>query len=128
MIVGPINSGDAAGSAGSATSNNDGPVVRGGIYAVYVRYNDSPPAATTDVIISTAGNSAPSYDILTLTNAATDGLFFPRTEADDNAGSAQTAVDQMYPVHDNVNVKIQGANAGDSVDVWLYMAGATNSV
>lgn len=123
MIIGPINSGAASGSAGSATANADlGHVVDGFVAGVIVRYNDSPPA-TTDVTIKTKGTTAPSYDILVLTDANTDGLFLPRLKADDTAGSEQTAVDQMIPIYDDINVAIAGANAGDSADVWLLMLG-----
>lgn len=128
MIVGPLNSGAAAGTAGSATANTDHGLVRGGIYGIYVKYNDSPPAATTDVVISTTGDNAPSYDILTLTNAATDGLFLPRTVAHDLTGTAQTTYNEIMPVHDGINVKIAGANSGDSVDVYLYVTEAGGRV
>lgn len=121
-FIGPINSGAAAGSAGSATADADyGRIVSGLLVGVYVRYNDSPPGATTDVTLKTKGNSTPSYNLLVLTDAATDGLFLPRLPANDTAGGAETPVDQLIPVHDDVNVAIAGANAGDSADVWLLL-------
>ncbi len=45
--IGPINSGAAVGSNGSATASTTTQVVSGRVIGVYVRYNDSPPAGTT---------------------------------------------------------------------------------
>ena len=121
-IVGPLNSGDAAGGAGTATANDDSSiVVRGLVLGFYIRYNDSPPAATTDVTIATSGNSTPGYTLLTITDAATDGLFLVRDNAVDTAGVSQASVWELIPVHDNLNVKIAQANNGDSVDVWALV-------
>jgi hypothetical protein len=124
-LIGPLNSGTAAGSAGSATANaTSSTIISGEISAVYVRYNDSPPAGTTDVTI--AGANVPAAAILTLTDAATDGWFFPRAIAHDAAGAAVTfdGTNEIYvkiPVHDTIKVTIAGANAGDSADVWLMV-------
>ena len=64
-----INSGEAAGSNGSATANNTSShIVTGQICSIGVTYGDSPPG-TTDVTIATAGNNGPALTILTLTNA-----------------------------------------------------------
>lgn len=126
-LVGPLNSGDAAGSAGSATNNTDTTaVVSGRVLALYVRYNDSPPAGTTDVTVATAGTQHPAVTILTLTDAATDGWFYPRAVAQDTAGADVTfdGTNELYteiPICDYVNVKIDEANAGDSVDVWMLL-------
>jgi hypothetical protein len=121
-IVGPFNSGVASGSSGSATANADTPIVITGlITGAYVRYNDSPPAGTTDVTIKTKGTNAPSYNILVLTNAATDGLFIPRKQAVDPTGAAITGANEVIPVDDYLNIAIAQANANDSVDVWLYV-------
>lgn len=124
-LIGPLNSGTAAGSAGSATANATSTVVVSGeIAAVYVKYNDTPPAGTTDVTI--AGANAPSMPILTLTDAATDGWFYPKAIATDAAGTAVTfdGTNEIYtsiPVHDTIKVTIAGANAGDSADVWILV-------
>ncbi len=124
-ISGPLNSGVAAGGAGVATNNATmADVILGKLYALYVKYNHSPPAGTTDVTIATAGaGSFPALTILTLTNAATDGWFYPRTLVHDNAGSALTGTqggDRALPViADKLKVTIAGANDADSVDVYF---------
>lgn len=121
-LVGPFNSGTAAGSAGSATANQDTPiVVEGLVVGIYIRYNDSPPAGTTDVTIKTKGSNPPSYNLLVLTNAATDGYFPVRKQAVDPTGTAITGVYDLLFVHDVLNIAIAQANAGDSVDVWLFV-------
>lgn len=127
-LVGPINSGTAAGSAGSATANNTTTTtVKGRVLGVYVLYNDSPPS-TTDVTIATLGTSPapPTNTLLTLTNANTSGWFYPRQQIHDAAGAGATydGTNEIYepaPVHDRVKVTIAGANSGDSVDVWLMV-------
>lgn len=127
-IVGPINSGAAVGSAGSATANaSSTKLISGAVLGVYVKYNDSPPA-TTDVTIKTVGTSpaAPSLTFLTLTDANTSGYFYPRVQVHDTAGAALTydgTRAQVIPpiIHDLVNITIAQANAADSVDVWLIL-------
>jgi len=123
MIVGPFNSGAAAGSAGSATNNADTKRITGMVWGIYVKYNDSPPAGTTDVTIKTKGTSPsiPSYNLLVLTNAATDGLFPIMSAVYDNAGSAISNQYLPFLVDDLLNIAIAGANSGDSVDVWLLL-------
>lgn len=123
MIAGPYNSGAAVGANGAATATGESPSRPNGLlYAVQVRYNDAPPAATTDILIKTKGNSAPSITILSIANAATDGLFFPRMDeckaADGAALASNTA---LIPIQDIVQVTIAGADAGDNIDVWLYL-------
>lgn len=124
-LFGPFNSGVAAGSDGSATNNATSTIVISGeIAAVYVKYNDSPPGATTDVTIAGAGT--PSMPVLTLTDAATDGWFYPKAIAHDTAGTAVTfdGTNEIYtkiPFHDRVKVTIAGANANDNADVWLMV-------
>lgn len=123
-LIGPLNTGVAVGSNGSATANNTTSVpVSGLIYGVYVKYNDSPPAGTTDVTIATLGTSPspPALTILTLTNAATDGWFYPRHVNHSNAGVA-AATTEAVPVFDFIKVTIAQANAPDSVDVWLLVS------
>ena len=124
-LVGPFSSGAAVGSAGSATANLDTPTrIDGRLVGIYVLYNDSPPAGTTDVTIKTVGTTPapPTYDLLVLTDAATDGWFYPQVQIDDTAGAP--IADEYTPqlVHDYLNIAIAGANAADSVTVWLIIA------
>jgi hypothetical protein len=121
-LVGPINSGAAVGGNGVATANQTGAlVVKGHISAIYVRYNDAPPAGTTVVTVATAGNTAPAYNIDVITNAATDGLFVVRKLQKDIANADIAGSYGYIPVADNIKVTIAGANAGDSADVWLMV-------
>lgn len=119
-LFGPINSGSAAGGAGVATANDTSTInVNGAVFAVYIKYNDSPPA-TTDVTIATEGTSPkpPALTLLTVSDAATDGYFYPRIEMQDNTGSGVSAYD-LPVIADKIKVTIAQANNGDSVDVWL---------
>jgi hypothetical protein len=116
-LVGPLNSGAAVGNDGAATvASTSASIVIGHIVAVYVRYNGDPPAATTDVTVSTAGGSTPAYNVVVLTNTATSGLYILRKGAAAIADSGD-----MVPVHDKIVITIAGANAGDSADVWLMV-------
>lgn len=122
-LIGPLSSGVAAGSAGSATNNADTSTrVVGKVVGIYVDYLDSPPA-TTDVTIKTKGTSpaAPTYNLLVLTNANTDGWFYPQVQIHDTAGSAIAGEYTPQLVHDYLNIAIAQANAGDSVNVWLLV-------
>ena len=123
-LVGPINTGVAAGGAGTATANaSTTQMVSGRVAGIYVRYNDSPPAGTTDVTVKTVGTSpaAPSYNFLVLTNAATDGWFYPQAQIHDTSGAAIAGEYTPLLVHDYINVTVAQANNGDSVDVWLLV-------
>ena len=128
-LIGPINSGAAAGSAGSATANSTtAEPICGELYGVYIRYNDSPPA-TTDVTIATeaAGAAPPAVTLLSLTDANTSGWFYPRIGVQTTAGAAMlfaaggTAVPGKIPFADKVKVTIAQADAADSVDCWLLV-------
>lgn len=103
-----------AGSAGSATgsASGQGPVT-GRVVGVYVDYTSQP--ATCDVTIT-----SDSQAILTLTNANTDGWFYPRTQIDDTAGSAISAQYDTVPVADYISVAVAGGNAG-SVSVKVLI-------
>lgn len=124
MLLGPINSGAAVGGNGVATSTGITNVpVRGLIRSVYVKYNDAPPAGTTDITVKTQGTAPaqPSITILTKANAATDGIFLPRMDSCKTDGTAKTTDLELIPVDDYVQVVIDQANAGDNIDVWLMV-------
>jgi len=124
-LVGPLSSGAAVGNAGVATANADSTsVISGTLVALYVKYNDSPPGATTDIAITTKGATpyAPAQTLLAVANAATDKWFYPRALTQVNTTGADIAgAYEAMPVHDLVNVKIDQANAGDSIQVWLLL-------
>jgi hypothetical protein len=124
--IGPINSGAAVGSNGSATSSATTQVVSGRVLAAYIKYNDSPPAGTTTATIATANVNYPGQTIISIVNAATAGWFFPRVAMHSNAGAAITydgtrPIYEAQPVSDNLKVTISGANAADNIDVWLMV-------
>lgn len=104
----------AVGNDGEATANTtaDNPV-NGIVRAVHLTYVGSPPAATTDVAI--AGATTPALDILTVSNAATDGWFYPLWQAVDEDASAITNQGAPVVVDDRIKVTITGANAADGV-------------
>ena len=120
-LYGPLNTGAAAGGAGVATANASSTSrVKGLVLAVYVRYNDSPPAGTTDITIATAGTTMPAATILVIANAATDGWFYPVVQ--NNLSADGTAVAGQYTpltIDDLIKVTIAQANNDDSIDVWV---------
>ena len=126
-LMGPIYSGAAVGNNGAATANADSGVVSGRIVAVGLEYLDSPPAGTTDVVVATKGSRGPAQTILSIANAATNGWFYPRVGTVSTSGAALlyaaggTAVGEPLAVADALNVKIEQADAGDGVNVWLLM-------
>jgi hypothetical protein len=123
--AGPYNTGIAAGGAGVATNFfTTTKRITGRVMAVVIEYNDSPPAGTTDVTVKTQGTAsgAPvSYNIVKITNAATNNIFHLAPAAVDQTGSAITSTYEGVIVDDYVTVLIQGADNGDSADVWLMM-------
>ena len=106
--IGPFNSGAAVGNNGVATVNADSSIpVEGEIVGVYVKYNDAPPAATTDILITTKVTNAPAETILAIADAATDGWFYPVTAVNLNSTGAVIANEyRRMMVSDYLNVKI----------------------
>jgi hypothetical protein len=123
-LCGPINSGVTAGGAGSSTNNADSKIsLVGEIAGIYIKYNDSPPAGTTTVTIASRGSNAPAGNILVLTHVATDGWFRPSQQFCNAAGGAVANAYGGTLVYDFVNIKVEGANDGDSIDVWFLLKG-----
>lgn len=127
-LIGPITTPASSGGAGVSTaSKTTDIVVCGEIAGVYLRYNDSPPAGTCDVTLVSAGVNHPAETILSISNAASDGWFYPRVGAQSVAGAAMlyaaggTAVPAGIPVADKLTLTIAQANDGDSVDAWLLV-------
>lgn len=124
MLLGPLSSGSSTGGAGTSTANSTTAIVASGLVAaIYVKYNDSPPAGTTDVTVTTLGTSpsAPALTLLSVSNAATDGWFFPRALEHLNSDGSALTTHTYMPLQDKVKVTIAQANDGDSVDVWLVL-------
>lgn len=120
-VAGPFSSGAAVGSAGAATANQTSTIKLSGlIRGVYLDYQHSPPA-TTDVTVE--GATAPTQPILSLDNANTDTWKYPHHNVHDAAdGAAVSGVYVPVPFSDYVKVTIAGADASDSVDVYLLVS------
>jgi len=122
--VGPISSGVAVGSNGVATATGiSNEPITGLVLDVYLKYLDSPPAGTTVATVRTKGTSprTPTRNIMVRTNSATDGAYPPKEAVYDAAGAAISGQYMTPTIDDLVEVVIAGANAGDSVQVWLTM-------
>lgn len=109
----------ATGGPGAATANTTSSnIINGTIRAIYLAYTDSPPAGSTDVTVAGAGLATGSVEIaiLIVSNAATDGWFYPMWQADDGAdGSDITNQGTPIVCDDYVKVTIAQANNGDGV-------------
>lgn len=108
----------ATGGAGVATATGKTVnAVEGEIVAIYLAYTDSPPA-TTDVTIAEA-NESPAIPVLTVTDAATNGWFFPMWAADNEAGAAITNQGKPIVVADQLSVTIAQANNNDGITATI---------
>jgi hypothetical protein len=114
----------STGGAGASTATVTGTVpVHGAILSVYLKYNDTPPAGTTDVTLTTTGtasNAPPAQTILSVSNAATNGYFYPRVP--EHLASTGAAITDSYDwpiVYDTLTLTIAQANDGDSVEAWV---------
>lgn len=109
----------ATGGAGLATADSDSDIVINGIImAVHLEYVGLPPAGTTDVTVVESVND-PAMPILTVSNAATDGWFYPMAQADNQAGTDITNQGREIAVNDIVNVAIAQANNDDGIVVTI---------
>ena len=120
-----FSTGAAVGDPGSATATGYSPHLAGKVQAVYVAYQDSPPAATTDFTLSDAADPA-SEAIISLTDGATNQKIYPRrvTEKNDGTDILYTAGEEVYEpyaVCGPLEATIAQANAGDSVDVYVWL-------
>lgn len=120
-MVGPLNSGAAAGGNGVATANADNTGrITGRLYGVYVKYNAACPGSTT-VTLTSKGDGAPALTLLAVPAGNTSGWYFPRVQIHTTAAAAIAAQYDRLPVDDKVNVKIDLANALCNADVWLLL-------
>lgn len=119
-----FTTGVAAGANGAATATGYSPHIAGEILAVYVNYQDSPPAATTDFTLSDRADPA-SESIISITNSATDVKIYPRrvTEKNDGTDILYTTGEEVfepYVVCGQLEATIAQANANDYVDVTVW--------
>jgi len=122
--------GAAVGGAGTATKSEETPwAIVGSLLAVGIVYKDSPPAATTDVTVSTvAEGGMPSQSVVSLTDAATDTVIYPTHSLTNAAGAAQTydgtrAIKAPLVVAGRFTIAIAQANEGDYVVVTFVYEG-----
>jgi hypothetical protein len=111
------------GSAGSASGTAAfGQIADGTLYAVYLDYAGSAPA-TTDVEIKT---SDPAIAVLTVSNHATDGWYFPRLRTVSNTAARFTieadADGQALPIEGQLNLVVAQSNAiSNGVTAYVYV-------
>ena len=120
-----FSTGAAVGSAGSATATGYSIHVNGKIIAVYLSYQDSPPAGTTSIVLSDEADPS-SESIITVANAATDVKIYPRRLLETNDGTDLTydgtrKVYDHYVVNGRLEAIITGANADDYIDVTVWI-------
>ena len=119
-----LSTGAAAGGAGVATATGQSEPIQGKILKVYVDYQDSPPAGTTDFTLSDEADPA-SESIISISNAATDITVYPRRVVELNDGTDITydgtnEVYDYYVVHGRLEATIAQANNGDYCDVHVW--------
>lgn len=108
------------GSAGSASGSAVLALPLCELVAVYLDYHASAPA-TTDVTITSPGNPA-AVTILTRSNSATDGWFYPSINLHDNTAAAVTGAYAAPPIHGNLSVSVAQADAlTDCVILDVYV-------
>lgn len=105
-------------ASGSAASQHP---ITGKVLAVHIGYSAGQNAGT-DVVIATAGS--PSMPILTRSDSAAAGWFFPRAGACSIIAAALTydgtqPVQDYIPVSDYLAVNVDGGDDGETVDVTL---------
>ena len=88
-----------------------------------VKVYEYDPHLLIDIIISTVGNTLPSYSLLVYEDLIADIILRPRVLPHSTLGAALAALTlaEPWPVCDNINIKIDQAVAGDNVDVWLLV-------
>lgn len=113
-----------SGSDGSATGNDTTKnVITGKILAVHLDYGTG-QAATSDVVLSTA--HTPTNTILTVTDNATDGWYYPRHQVDSAAGAGLTydgtrTVNEPVPVCDHLKLSVAQGNDEKTVTATVLV-------
>ena len=108
------------GSDGVATGSSGVSVPPSELVAVYLDYNGLAPA-TTDVTITSPGNPA-SLTILTRSNSATDGWFYPKVQNHDNVAAAVTGSYSDPPIHGSIQIDLAQCDAlTDALVATVYI-------
>lgn len=125
--------GPAVGGNGVATAAASTPdAICGRILAVHVDYLNSPPAATTDFTLTSVADKVPgegtleAQTILTRTDTATAGWFYPRAAVDDSTGAdalyaAGFPVREPFVVYSRLTATIAQADANDEAVVTVIV-------
>lgn len=99
------------GTAGSATgTGRSAGVVRGYVVGVALNFHGSAPA-TTDTTLRTKGNTAPSRNLLVVSNSVTDAFIAPADKPVDNANVAITNSHRAPAVDDYLEVALAQCDA-----------------
>tara|TARA_Y100000310_G_scaffold126272_3_gene125047 strand:+ start:6840 stop:7214 length:375 start_codon:yes stop_codon:yes gene_type:complete len=98
------------GSAGSATGTAVLALPASELVAVFLDFNASAPS-TTDTTLKAIGGDLADITVLTVTNSATDGWYFPGEQMDDNAAAAITGAYQHPLIHQNLSIDLAQADA-----------------
>ena len=106
------------GSAGSATGSASSRPLTGLLHAVHLAYTTQP--ATADVTIATAGTTTPAQTLLTRSDSATDGWFYPRKAMNSDVAGALTVYERA-PMADAITVSVAQGNAGAVVATLVYL-------
>lgn len=107
---------------GNSNDATDRPIY-GEILAIYLKYAIT-PNANADVVIATVND--PPKTILTVTDNATSGWFYPREIIDDTTGTAVTfdGTNEMYapiPVSDYIKATVAQGDSDQTLDVWILI-------
>ena len=97
------------GNAGVATGSSVKSLPPSELVAIYLDYLGSAPA-TTDVTVTSPGNPA-SLTILTRSNSATDGWFYPKVQDHDNVAAAVVGSYSEPVIHGNIQIDLAQCDA-----------------
>lgn len=120
-----FTTGPAVGTNGVAVATGYSAPVNGEVMAVYIKYQDNPPAATTDFKLSEE-DTPTSGNIISLSNTATSTRVFPRVLIKDNTGTNITYdgnrnVPDYYIALGRLKGILSQCNEGDYADITVWM-------
>lgn len=100
------------GADGSASGSNTSHKFQPGtmLEAIQIDYHASAPGATTDITVTEADGL--ERTLLSVTNSATDGTYYPRHGTHDTDGSDSSGAD-LFIVEGALTVSVAGCNALD---------------
>ena len=90
------------------------------LLAGYFNFHASAPAST-DTTLSSPGDPV-ALTLLTITYSATDALYYPSLQMDDNAGAAITGAYVPALIHGNLLVELAGCDAlTDALTLTIFV-------